>query len=104
MFGNWTKKEKKIAKKAFELARSRAYKKLIDTINSKVIKTQDDIWELRDMLNKKAKDFNDDFDYRYSRLPLLFVLYINEGLLKIEELEGLSEYKINAIREMVNKN
>ena len=104
LHNNWTKTEKQIAKKAFNLAKSRAYKELIDTINSKVIKTQNQIWELRDLLNKKAKEFDNKFDYRYSQLPILFIRYINEGLLRIEELEGLSEDKIYIIRDIIENN
>ena len=104
LHNKWTKTEKQIAKKAFNLAKSRAYQELIDIINSKVVKSQNQIWELRDMLNKKAKEFDDKFDYRYSQLPILFMRYIKEGLLKIEELEGLSEDKIYIIRDIIEDN
>ena len=101
MHNNWTKAEKQIAKKVFNLAKSRAYQNLIDTINSKVINSQNQVWELRDLLNRKAKEFDDKFDYRYSQLLILFIRYINEGLLSIEELEGLSEDKIYIIRDII---
>jgi len=104
LHNNWTKAEKQIAKKVFNLAKSRAYQDLIDTINSKVINSQNQIWELRDLLNKKAKEFDDKFDYRYSQLLILFIRYINEGLLSIEELEGLSEDKIYMIRDITERN
>ena len=104
MHNKWTKTEKKIAKKVFDLAKSRAYQDLIDTINSKVINSQNQIWELRDLLNEKAKEFDDKFDYRYSQLLILFMRYINEGLLGIEELEGLSENKIDIIRDITERN
>jgi len=76
----------------------------MDTINSKVINSQNQIWELRDLLNKKAKEFDNNFDYRYSQLLMLFMRYINEGLLSIEELEGLSEEKIDIIRDITERN
>ena len=104
LHNNWTKAEKQIAKKAFNLAKSRDYQYLINTINSKDINSQNQIWELRDLLNKKAKEFNNKFDYRYSQLLILFIQYINEGLLRIEELEGLSEDKIYIIRDAVEGN
>lgn len=103
MHNNWTKAEKKIAKKVFDLAKRRAYQDLIDTINSKVVNSQNQIWELRDLLNKKAKEFDDKFDYRYSQLLILFMRYVNEGLLSLEELEGLSEDKISIIREITGR-
>jgi len=43
LHNNWTKAEKQIAKKAFNLAKNRAYESLIDTINSKVINSQNQI-------------------------------------------------------------
>jgi len=104
LHNKWTKVEKQIARKIFDLAKDRAYQDLIDTINSKVINSQNQIWELRDLLNKKAKEFDNKFDYRYSQLLMLFVRYINEGLLSIEELEGLSEEKIYIIRDITAKN
>ena len=96
----WSKSEKEIAKKVFNLAKQRDYKNLLESINDKAIKTPDDIWNLQNLLNEKAKEFDEKYDYRYSQLIILFVRLINEDLLKIEELNGLATDKINLIQKI----
>jgi len=103
MNNHWTKSEKLVAKRIFNLAKDRAYQNLINMVNSKVINSQDQIWELRDLLNKQAKEFDNKFDYRYSQLLTLFMQYINEELITIEELIGLSDDKINIIRDITER-
>ena len=102
-YDNWSKSEKEVARKVFNMAKKRAYDNLINTINSKKIQSSDDIWSLRDLLNEKAIEFDNIFDYRYSQLVILFVRYVQDGLLDIEELTGLSEDKISVIKNMTDR-
>jgi len=98
---NFTKSEKKIAKELFELARQRDYEKLKNDINSFQLDSPNNIWELRDFLNNKAKEFDRKYDYRYSILDELFSYLIIEELLSIEELQNLSQDHQNIIVSMV---
>jgi len=98
---NWTKKEKEIAKKAFALARQRDYHKLINEINAKEIASPDDVWNLREFLNLKAKEFDARYDYRYSVLLDVFMDFVALDLLSIEELKGLSKEKYELIESSI---
>ena len=98
---NFTKSEKKVAKELFELAKQRDYEKLKNDINSFQLDSPNNIWELRDFLNNKAKEFDRKYDYRYSILDELFSYLIIEELLSIEELQNLSQDHQNIIISMV---
>jgi len=98
---NFTKSEKKVAKELFELAKQRDYEKLKNDINSFQLDSPNNIWELRDFLNNKAKEFDRKYDYRYSILDELFSYLIIEELLSIEELQNLSQDHQNIIVSMV---
>jgi ERCC4-type nuclease len=98
---SWSKNEKQISKKIFDLALQRDYKRLIEKINTTKVQKADDIWDLQNFLNQKAKEFDEKYDYRYSKLILIFAQLINENLLSLEELEGLSSDKIDFIQKTI---
>lgn len=100
----WTKSDKKIARELFELARERDYKKLVKAIQLKAknLTTPESIWELRDFLNSKAKEFDQKYDYRYSVLDDVFVNFIRENLLNFHELQPLSKEKQKQIKHILN--
>jgi len=95
---NWTKSEKHSASEIFELARKRDYEKLITKLKSHSLDTSDDVWCMRDLLNEKAKEFDNKYYYRYSVLLDLFTTFVIEGLLDVEELNTLSVHKLNYIK------
>ena len=86
----YTKSEKKAAKELFELARQRDYKRLQKEIEQYKCDTPESIWDLRDFLNSKAKEFDAKYDYRYSVLDEVFIGFILDELLFINELKNLS--------------
>ena len=96
----YTKSEKKVAKELFNLARERDYKRLQKEIKQYKCNTPESIWDLRDFLNAKAKEFDAKYDYRYSVLDEVFISFLLEGLLEVHELKYLSKerqaYLINA--------
>ena len=98
---SWSKTEKIIARRIFELARQRDYEILIKKINNKTINSPEDIWELRELLNEKVKEFDEKYDYRYSLLLEIFMRLISEDLLKIDDLSGLSDKKIETIKQVM---
>jgi hypothetical protein len=87
------KKEKIATKTLFEKAKERDYNRLIERINNTKIKTASDVWQLRDTLNKVAKEFDTKYDYRYSVMLENFVTFILEELISLKDLEFLSEDK-----------
>ncbi len=103
----YTKSEKKAAKELFELALQRDYKRLQEDIKQYKCDTPESIWNLRYFLNKKAKEFDNKYDYRYSVLDEVFIGFILEGLLQVHELKGFSKERqtdlINTIQVMREK-
>ena len=98
----WSKAEKKIAKEAFNKAYQRESKKIIKEIKNYKLEEPDDIWSLSEMLNKREKDIDQIYDYRYSQLVMIFAILIKRGFLSIKELEGLSEDKLDRITKIIN--
>lgn len=99
----WSKTEKNIARKAYDLALQRE----MDAIQSEVInraaalKKPADVWALHDYLTLTRREIDRKFDYRYSVLIPVFAQLIYDGYLKLEELEGLSEDKLEMIKGMI---
>ena len=95
----WTKKEKQIARRAF----NRGYERECDSIAKRTqdmssnIESPVDIWKLHDFLTKERRQIDDKYDYRYSRLILVFARLMSEGWIKKEDLDGLKEDKISRI-------
>ena len=61
-----------------------------------------DIWRLHDFLAQERRQVDDKYDYRYSRLILVFVRLMSEGWIKKEDLDGLKEDKISRIVNTAN--
>ena len=100
----WTKKEKQIARRAF----NKSYERECDSIAKKAhdmssnIESPGDIWRLHGFLTQERRQIDDKYDYRYSRLILVFARLMSEGWIKKEDLEGLKEDKISKIVNAAN--
>ena len=96
---NWSAKEKNISRQAFDLALQRENQALIAQVQSKSaqITEVDQVWALHAFLNARSRAMSQKYDYRYSRLLWVFHDLIEEQWLSIEDLEGLSTDKIDAI-------
>ena len=96
----WSKPEKEIARKAYRAA----YNKEIMAIAENVRKTAaeinepSDLWKIHDYLTEKRKETDEKYDYRYSVLILVFARLMYEGWVRLEDLEGLSDAKLQKIR------
>jgi len=97
---SWSKLQKKHARELFDLARDREYKALIEEISALEITSSDEVWELRDKLNRKAKEMDRRYDYRYSQLIFVFAELVNTGYLSLKELAELGEEKLEEIRKL----
>lgn len=100
-FKNWSKTEKKAARRAFDLALGREFaeirakaREMLDTPDEPRI-----IWKVREYLNERGKFVDDMYDFRYSVLANTFALLVRDGRLTGEELEGLDREKIESIVE-----
>lgn len=95
---SWSKSQKKHARELFDLALDREYKSLLEEINALRIESRDEVWELRDRLNQKAKEMDRKYDYRYSQLIFVFAQLLHEGYLSLDEISVLGEEKLEEIR------
>lgn len=98
----WSKEEKQIARAAFDRALARECAHIMASVRERAgsIQAMDDVWKLSDYLNELGRELPEKYNYRYSRLTLVFGWLINEGWLTIDELAGLAEDKLDPIRRM----
>jgi len=101
---NWSKTEKAIAQKAFNLALDREFEKVIQEAKRRAanIAEPDDLWSLERYLTRSRNEIDRKYDYRYSVLPFVFGSLIREGRLSLEDLRGLGEDKLDPIRRLIS--
>ena len=99
----WSHAEKVIAREAFRRALDREFRETITKTKeiAKNIEQPADLWELEGYLTDSRKEIDRQYDYRYSVLPLVFGNLVRRGRLRMEELSGLREDKLKAIRSYV---
>ena len=99
----WTKREKDIARKAFDAAYGRECKAISQNVRKMAVGINDPhgLWRLLEYLTKKREEIDEKYDYRYSVLSLVFARLIHEGWLMQEDLAGLSDEKLTEIRRIV---
>jgi hypothetical protein len=100
----WSKTEKKIARVAFDKAYQRECSDLIEKIHTKAgeITGPDNIWRFHDYLTEKRDEIDKKYDYRYSKLILVFARLVKDGWLDFKDLKGLAENKIDRIESLIN--
>ena len=96
----WSPAEKGIARKAFDRALKRELDVVIAETKNRAAKIQraSQVWELERHLTKRRDEIDQQFDYRYSVLIQVFGALLHRGKLNEEDLQGLSEDKLTAIR------
>ncbi len=97
----WSKREKEIARRAFEAAYFRECMAAREVVRKMAAEIDDPtgLWQLSEYLTDKREEVDKKYDYRYSVLPLVFARLIREGWIKQEDLAGLSDDKLEQIRE-----
>jgi hypothetical protein len=96
----WSRSEKAIAHKAFDAALERELQEVIREAKQKAdqIKQPADLWDLERYLTQRRKEIDRKYDYRYSQLDLVFGRLLREKWIDEEDLRGLGEDKLRAIR------
>jgi hypothetical protein len=95
----WTQAEKVVARRVFD----RAYKRECTNILNKVkemlsgMENPEDIWNIKDYLNKELMKIEGKYDYRYSVLIIVFGQLIRDGLIEKSDLQGMGQEKIERI-------
>ena len=96
----WSKTEKTCARRAFDRAYRREIEHITERVHAMLASNTDGrtIWRVHDYLSRKRKDTDHKYDYRYSVLISVFGRLLAESHLHAEDLEGLSEDKIERIQ------
>jgi hypothetical protein len=95
----WSDVEKKVARRAFDLALERECKPIAAQVTKRVAKNSSPImlWELHDYLSEQRRMVDTKYDYRYSVLISLFGRLVAERWLSLDDLAGLTDEKIQLI-------
>jgi len=98
----WSPEEKKVARKIFDKAYQNEMEEVKKLLESKVqkIKSGKDIWEINDFLTERRISIDKKYDYRYSRLIIVLGILLSENYLTENDLNGLSEEKIEMIKNV----
>jgi hypothetical protein len=97
---NWSKSEKAIARKAFDAALKRELQEVMQKAKRMANQCQDpaDLWDLENYLKTRRTEIDRKYDYRYSQLTSVFGRLLSEKRLTEEDVRGLREDKLQAIR------
>jgi hypothetical protein len=95
----WTPDEKKIARRVFDAARGREYASIIERMKALAAQadTPEALWAVHDFLSEQRRLIDEKYDYRYSRLILVFAWLLREKWIAEADLAGLAEEKIERI-------
>src|SRR5450631_344461 len=98
----WSKSEKAIARAAFDAALGRELHEVIQEAKRMAngIQTSSDLWDLEHYLTERRKQIDRKYDYRYSQITLVFGRLLYENQLGEDDLRGLREEKMKAIRSL----
>ncbi len=99
----WSPGEKAVARRAFDGALQRELEAVMREAKERTarIKTPTELWKLEEWLTRRRHEIDRKYDYRYSVLPLVFVVLLREGRLTEGDLDGLGEDKLARIRQGV---
>jgi hypothetical protein len=91
----WSKSEKKIARRAFEAALDKALARAIADFKTRAaaVSTPLEMWTIGDDLRRQRREIDALVDYRYSQLRHVFAQLIRLGLMDETALAGLAETK-----------
>lgn len=100
----WTDGEKKIARRVFQAALHRELAEVMAEFKSRAAsaKEPEDMWAVEEYLAQARRDIDSKYDYRYSRLDLVFSRLLRERRIEELELKGLAEEKLAYIRRVAS--
>jgi len=99
---DWSGRERKIARKVFDAALKRELQDVMRETKhvANKIKEPADVWNLEHHLTQRRKDIDRRYDFRSSRLTQVLAMLLCEGRIAEEELRGLRDDKVKAIRSL----
>jgi Photoprotection regulator fluorescence recovery protein len=100
----WSPAEKAIAHKTFDLALDKELEAVLREAKARASRASEasDLWKLESWLGKRRREIDNKYDFRYSVLPLVFGGLLREGSISEQDLRGLGEEKLEAIRRIAS--
>ena len=100
----WSKAEKTVARRAFDLAYGRECESLAGKLKEMAtgVKEPRDLWRFHDFLSGQLKRIEEKYDFRYSVLIFVFALLLKEGWLTESDLNGIGKDKMEKIKYLAN--
>lgn len=105
MNSKWSDSEKKVARRAFDKAQEKECASIMAKLKdlaAKAVKPED-LWAVHDYLTEQRRSIDEKYDYRYSQLILVFSRLLREKWIEENDLQGLSDEKLQAIRYIVSR-
>lgn len=98
----WTADEQALARTVFERAHNREVDLLIDRLRrqASALSSAEQIWELHDFLSLQRHAIEGRLEFRLEGLLFVFAGFVRDGLIRLEELDGLSSDKCAKISAM----
>lgn len=100
----WTQAEKKLSRRAFEVALQAELADVLQDFKARAaaVQTPDDMWPIEHFLSQRRRELDAKYDYRYSQLISVFGRLVREGRLTEAHLAGLSHDKLEFIRRIAS--
>jgi hypothetical protein len=100
----WSPAEKTAARRAFDKALSRELDAVIREARDRAARITEasELWELERWLTQRRLAIDRKYDYRYSVLPHVFANLLRDGSLNEDDLHGLDQHKLDAIRRIAS--
>ncbi|WP_172150632.1 MULTISPECIES: hypothetical protein [Pseudomonas] len=91
----WSAAEKKLARRVFEAALTAELAEIMADFKARAAAVTEphEMWPIQEYLQRKQREIDRKYDYRYSQLHLVFAQLIRQGRVQQAQLAGLSEEK-----------
>lgn len=100
----WSESEKRIARRVFDTALQRELAEVMAEFKRRAAAAGEpkDMWSVEQFLSTARRDIDSKYDYRYSKLDLVFGRLLREGRIQERDLIGLSAEKLADIRRVAS--
>lgn len=100
----WTKSEKETARRIFDKALNAQCVAITTEVKHMVasLSHPSDVWRVHDYLSEHRRAVERTYDYRYSRLPVVFGQLLCDGWLTEADFAGLHQEKIDSIKDLAS--
>ena len=100
----WSAAEKKLAHRVFEAALTAELAEIIADFKARAAAVAEphEMWSIHGYLERKQREIDRKYDYRYSQLLLVFAQLLRQGRIQEAQLTGLSEEKLAYIQRIAS--